>query len=83
MTKSDLIDTALQHFAETVTAKMTQLVHGEPEEQLRHPFEQLMADAAKAFSWKLVCTGETPLPDRLGRPDFALHLNDLWPDMLS
>jgi len=72
-----LIDAALRQFAASVTAKMTQLVHGEPEEQLRHPFEQFMAEVAAALSWKVVCTGETPLPDRLGRPDFALHLNGL------
>lgn len=25
----------------------------------------------------IVCTGETPLPGRLGRPDYAVHLNRL------
>ena len=36
-----------------------------------------MGAAANAFGWDVVCTGETPLPDRLGRPDYAVHLNQL------
>jgi len=71
------IHAALQTFAEAVTAKMTQLSAGGPEDQLRGPFENLMADAARVFSWNVVCTGEAPLPDRLGRPDYAVHLDHL------
>jgi hypothetical protein len=56
---------------------MTQLTAGEPEDQLRGPFENFMADAAQAVGWNIVCTGETPLPNRLGRPDYAVHLNRL------
>ena len=69
--------TALQTFASTVTAKMAQLTTGSPEDQLRAPFETFMAAAAQALGWNVVCTGETPLPDRLGRPDYAVHLNQL------
>lgn len=36
-----------------------------------------MADVAAALRWNIVCTGETPLPSRLGHPDYAVHLNDL------
>ena len=36
-----------------------------------------MAPAAQALGWSVGCTGETPLPDRLGRPDYAVHLNQL------
>jgi len=68
---------ALQEFAAAVTDKLSQLTLGEPEEQLRTPFENFMAAAAEALGWNVVCTGETPLPDRLGRPDFAVHLNGL------
>jgi hypothetical protein len=77
MNKSTAIHEALLNFAEAVTAKMNQLTHGEPEDQLRGPFEQLMADVARALGWNVVCTGETPLPGRLGRPDYAVHLNRL------
>jgi hypothetical protein len=68
---------ALQNFAASVTAKMTQLTSGEPEDQLRNPFETFMEEVANHLGWNVVCTGETPLPDRLGRPDFAVHVNDL------
>lgn len=36
-----------------------------------------MAGVAAALGCNVVCTGETPLPDRLGRPDYAIHLNQL------
>jgi hypothetical protein len=77
MTENAPVLEALQAFAESVTAKMSQLTAGEPEDQLRGPFENFMDHAAKALGWDVVCTGETPLPDRLGRPDFAVHVNDL------
>ncbi|MBN1844730.1 MAG: transposase [Sedimentisphaerales bacterium] len=71
------IHEALQAFGAAVTAKMTQLTHGEPEDQVRGPFENFMGGVAAALGWNLVCTGETPLPGRLGRPDYAVHLNRL------
>src|SRR5450830_58787 len=71
------IQKALQVFAEAVRSKMTQLTPGEPEDQLRGPFENFMAAAAEALKWKVVCTGETPLADHLGRPDYAVHLGGL------
>ena len=77
MNTTSPIHTALQEFAAAVTDKLTQITHGEPEEQLRAPFENFMGAAAGALGWDVVCTGETPLPDRLGRPDYAVHLNSL------
>ncbi len=77
MTKTTTIHEALQNFAAAVTAKMTQLTAGEPEDQVRGPLENFMAGVAAALGWKIVCTGETPLPNRLGRPDYAVHLNKL------
>src|ERR1017187_6694831 len=71
------IKSALQSFAEAVKAKMSTLTHGEPEDQLRGPFENLMTDVARVLGWDVICTGETLLPDRLGRPDYAVHLNKL------
>ena len=71
------IHAALQEFAAAVTSKMSQVTLGEPEEQLRTPFENFIAAAADALDWDVVCTGETPLPDRLGRPDFAVHRSGL------
>ncbi len=77
MNATSEIHTALQEFAAAVTDKLTQITHGEPEEQLRAPFENFIGAAASALGWDVVCTGETPLPDRLGRPDYAVHLNSL------
>ena len=68
---------ALQDFAETVTAKSSALVRGGAEDQLRAPFEQLMRALASVWGERIVCTGEAPLPDRLGRPDYAIHRGGL------
>jgi len=77
MTNVIPIQKALQVFAGSVTAKMTQLMAGEPEDQLRAPFETFIGQAARALHWNVVCTGETPLPNRLGRPDYAVHIDKL------
>ena len=77
MNTTTSIRAALQEFAAAVMDKLTQITLGEPEEQLRAPFENFIAAAANALGWDVVCTGETPLPDRLGRPDYAVHLNSL------
>lgn len=69
------IHAALQNFAAAVAEKMSQVTLGEAEDQVRGPFEAFMADAARALGWDVVCTGETPLPDRIGRPDYAVHRN--------
>ena len=69
---------ALRDFAAAVTEKTTQLTRGEPEEQLRAPFEGfLQAAAGDLGESNVVCTGETRLPDRLGCPDFAVHKDGL------
>ena len=68
---------ALQGFADAVQAKTTQAVAGAPEDQVRGPFESFMGEVGRAFGWAVVCTGETPLPDRLGRPDYAVHRDQL------
>jgi hypothetical protein len=77
MNKSVSIHEALRVFAADVTAKMAQLSLGEPEDQVRGPFENFMAGVGAALGWNVVCTGETRLPGRLGRPDYAVHLNKL------
>lgn len=77
MTEAANIYEALQIFAESVKSKMTQLTAGEPEDQVRGPFENFMADVARSLNRRIVCTGETPLPDRIGRPDYAAHVNKL------
>lgn len=65
--------TALRGFADEVRAKMTTLTVGEPEDQLRAPFETFMREVGQAVAQKIVCTGETKLPGRMGKPDYAVH----------
>ena len=64
---------ALQAFAAAATAKTGLRPGGAPEEQLRGPFENFIAAAGAALGRELACAGEATLPDRLGRPDFAIH----------
>lgn len=64
---------ALRKFAGAVTAKMTSFAVGEPEDQLRAPFETFMHDLGQTIARNIVCTGETKLPGRLGKPDYAVH----------
>ena len=68
---------ALQNFAEAVTAKTTTLTLGEPEDQLRGPFEAFIQEAGEALGRKVVCTGEARLAGRLGRPDYAVSVPKL------
>jgi len=77
MSKKTSIHEALQDFAATVTLKMSQLTVGELKDQVRGPFENFMTDVAAILGWDVVCIGETHLPNRLGRPDYAILLNHL------
>ena len=77
MDASDLIHHRLQAFAESVKSKTAVLVLGQPEEQLRAPFESFVAGATTDWNWEVVCVGEASLPDRLGRPDYAVERNRL------
>ena len=71
------LETYLKEFADTVKAKMTTLTAGEPEEQLRSPFERFVVQAGAALAHDLVCAGEVRLPDRIGKPDYAIHAEKL------
>ena len=75
--RSISIHNALQEFAEAVTAKSSLPVRCAPEDQLRGPFENFLAHVAGAWNENIVCAGEAPLPNRLGRPDYAVHRSGL------
>jgi len=66
---------ALRNFADAVRAKLTQLTAGEPEDQLRAPFENFIQETGAAIARRMVCTGEVRL--RIGKPDYAVHSNGL------
>ena len=77
MTTANDVYTALGNFAAAVTGKFLGLAAGEPEEQLRAPFDALLQAVGAAGGREVVCVGETPLPGRLGKPDFAIHCGGL------
>lgn len=68
---------AFQGFAEAITIKMTQATRGEPEEQIRSPFENLISSISEVLGLRLVSTGETLLGNRIGKPDYAIQNNGL------
>ena len=79
MQKPDaLIFTALQDFAAEVTRKMKALAAGEPEDQLRAPFEKLITAVGQALGQRVVAKGESRLPGRPGKPDFAILARKLF-----
>ena len=77
MPDDKVILAALKKFADSVTAKMTTLTVGEPEDQLRGPFEVFMQEVGQALALKVVCAGEVRLPGRMGKPDYAVHVAKL------
>lgn len=68
---------ALERFADAVRQKFASHVSGEPEDQLRAPFEQLLMDAGEVVGSDVLGIGETLLEDRGGRPDFGVSVNRL------
>jgi len=72
---SDL-DGAVRTFAAAVRSKLTALAAGEPEDQLRGPTEALLAAAGATFGKSVIPKGETLLPGRLGKPDYAVLVDN-------
>lgn len=64
--------TILQHFATSVGEKFVSSVYGEPEEQLRTPFDTLIRETGKSLGLSVLPVGETQLENNLGRPDFGI-----------
>ncbi|MDR0578415.1 MAG: N-6 DNA methylase [Candidatus Accumulibacter sp.] len=63
----------LEHFAQTLHDKFSTRVSGEPEDQIRAPFEQLLTDAGAALGiGGVVPVGETRLANGGGRPDYGV-----------
>ena len=77
MMVNDLVREGLTRFADAVTVKTASVAQGAPEDQLRSPFEEFLGTLGTAWGWTVTCTGEATLPDRLGRPDYAVSRNKL------
>ena len=77
MLTTSAIHVPLRAFAAAVTAKMAGTAPGEPEEQLRDPFAELLPAVAAIAGRNIVCVGEVRLPHRLGKPDYGITENGL------
>lgn len=77
MQHTERVHDALKNFADSVTEKTSQPSAGAAEDQLRAPFEALMARVGEALAHTVVCKGESRLPGRLGTPDYAVHKEGL------
>lgn len=67
----------LQDFGEAVKTSSGPTVQGAPEDQLRTPFKNFMENFVKALGGrKIACTGEPHL-GQIGRPDYAVQLDQL------
>ena len=74
MNDPQMLLAALRSFADAVARKSATSLPASAEEQLRAPFENLLAAAAAGFGVNATCVGEAALPNRLGRPDFAVSV---------
>ena len=73
----ELFCSALRHFARTVRRKLSPPTTGEPEAQLRSPFENLMEEVGDALQQTIRCTDEHTDADGRVRPDYAIDSNGL------
>ena len=67
----------LQQFAGAIQQKFSSHVSGEPEDQLRAPFEQLLVAVGKQTGLDVLAIGETLLANGGGKPDFGVSVNQL------
>lgn len=77
MAENKAIFEGLKKFAESITHKMTPPFQGEPEDQLRAPFETFIKEAGQALGKSIVSKGEIRLPGRLGKPDYGILVSGL------
>lgn len=71
---------AVSKFGKAAKAKLTSpTASGEPEDQLRAPFEQLLADVAAVLKFKasdVVAVGESTIAEIRTRPDYAVTVRN-------
>ena len=68
---------SLQRFLQTIQQKLASHIVGQPEDQLRSPFERLLGDVGAILEVEVLTIGETHLNDGQGRPDFGVSANKL------
>jgi len=67
----------LHQFAETVGEKFSMPFSGDPEDQIRAPFETLIRQFGVYNNLVVTPIGETRLDDNLGRPDYGIAVAGL------
>lgn len=75
--RNDNLLVALRIFATTIYGKFSAHITGEPEDQLRSPFETFIVEVGNYLNIPINVVGEILLDDRLGRPDFGIATNGL------
>ena len=68
---------ALQQFADAIHEKFSSRISGEPEDQLRAPFEHLLVAVGRLIGIDVLAIGETLLDNRGGKPDFGIATDKL------
>ena len=69
----------MSSYGRAVKAKLSAIIHGEPEDQLRNPLERLLTDLVQLSALdpqRLTLVGETLISDLKTRPDFAARYAD-------
>jgi hypothetical protein len=73
------LEDAVSSYGRAVKAKLSAIIHGEPEDQLRNPLERLLTDLVQLSALdpqRLTLVGETLISDLKTRPDFAASYAD-------
>lgn len=68
---------AVSAFGAAVAPRLRPTAPGEPEDNLRAPFEELMRSAARPLGVSIVMHGETLLREYSTKPDYAVEVNGL------
>lgn len=74
--KSEPVADALRVFADRVKAKFSAGKVGEPEDQLRGPFETMLTDIGVALGYDVIPEGEVRV-DVFGRPDYGVNVGSI------
>lgn len=68
----------LKEFSKSIHQKLSTHIHGEPEDQLRAPFEDLLKKVGAKIGFSdITPVGETLLKDKGGRPDYGISIGKL------
>lgn len=68
----------LKEFSKNIHQKLSTHIHGEPEDQLRAPFEELLKKTGAKIGFNnVIPVGETLLKDKGGRPDYGISIGKL------